>query len=63
MVFMGNPCGRGNCKGTECEKCSLFNPTIFDVKVPKWIGILGFRLEAVLNIYHLKRDKIGKEKF
>ena len=46
---MGNPCGFGNCRETECEKCPCFSPTIFNIRVPKWIAVIGYRLEWLLN--------------
>ena len=44
-IFMGNSCGYGNCMRTDCEKCCHYTPTMFDVKVPKWLGNIGFRIE------------------
>lgn len=43
--FMGNPCGYVNCMRTHCEKCCHYTPTIFGVKVPKWLGNIGFWIE------------------
>ena len=43
--FMGNPCGYGNCMRTDCEKCCHYTPTMFVVKVPKWLGNIGFWIE------------------
>ena len=44
-IFMGNPCGYGNCMRTDCEKCCHYTPTMFGVKVPKWLGNIGFWIE------------------
>lgn len=44
-IFMGNPCGYGNCMRTDCEKCCYYTPTMFGVKVPKWLGNIGFWIE------------------
>lgn len=44
-IFMGNPCGYGNCMRTDCEKCCHYTPTMFSVKVPKWLGNIGFWIE------------------
>lgn len=29
MIFMGNPCGYGNCMSAECEICPHYKPTFF----------------------------------
>ena len=44
-IFMGNPCGYGNCMRTDCEKCCHYTLTMFGVKVPKWLGNIGFWIE------------------
>lgn len=54
---MGNPCGYGNCKEAHCIKCPCFKPTICDVRVPKWIGIIGFNIEAWITYEILKNKR------
>lgn len=49
MVFMGNPCGYGNCLSEECEKCSHYKPTFFGMRVPRWLGNILFRVEFSLQ--------------
>lgn len=46
--FMGNPCGHGYCKCTECDNCYHYTPTCFGIKVPKWLGNALFKLEEWL---------------
>ena len=48
MVFMGNPCGYGNCMSTQCEKCPHYKPTFFGMKVPRWLGNILFRIETLI---------------
>jgi hypothetical protein len=48
LVFMGNPCGYGNCMSTECEKCPHYKPTFFGIRVPRWLGNLLFKIEFLL---------------
>ena len=55
--FMGNPCGYGYCMSAECKKCCHYTPTCFDVRVPKWLGNLLFRLEATLFSHKNKNKK------
>ena len=49
MVFMGNPCGYGNCLSDECEKCSHYKPTFFGVRVPRRLGNILFKIEGWLS--------------
>lgn len=46
MVFMGNPCGYGNCMSTECEKCPHYKPTFFGMRVPRWLGNILFMVQS-----------------
>lgn len=57
-IFMGNPCGYGNCMRTDCEKCCHYTPTMFGVKVPKWLGNIGFWIEWQM----FKLKEIGEKK-
>jgi hypothetical protein len=47
-MFMGNSCGNGYCMSAECEQCKCYSPTIFGKNVPKWIGNIGFIIEAFI---------------
>ncbi len=49
MVFMGNSCGYGNCMSAECEKCPYYKPTFFEMRVPRWLGNILFKIEGILN--------------
>lgn len=55
-VFMGNRCGCGYCKDTRCDICPLFTPTAFGIKVPKWLGRIGFKIECSLLYRHMKSE-------
>lgn len=57
-LFMGNPCGYGNCMRTDCEKCCYYIPTIFGIKVPKWLGNIGFWIEY--QIFKISEKKAIK---
>lgn len=46
--FMGNPCGFGYCKRSDCEKCGMYKPTVYGIRVPRFVGNLGFKLEVWL---------------
>ena len=48
VVFMGNPCGYGNCMSVECEKCPHYKPTFFGMRVPRWLGNTLFKIEYIL---------------
>lgn len=48
VIFMGNPCGYGNCMSTECEKCPHYKPTFYGVRVPRWLGNILFKIEYIL---------------
>jgi hypothetical protein len=52
--IMGNPCGRGRCKDTTCDLCGLYSPTILGVRVPRWLGSIGFKLEEWLYCRKMK---------
>lgn len=58
-LFMGNPCGYGNCMRTGCEKCCCYTPTIFGVKVPRWLGNLGLCIEY--QMFKISEKKAIKE--
>lgn len=47
-TFMGNSCGNGFCTSSGCERCKYYCPTLYGHKVPKWLGDLGFNIEAFL---------------
>lgn len=36
--FMGNPCMHGYCRYADCKKCTYYSPTIFGIRVPRWLG-------------------------
>lgn len=46
--FMQNICGYGNCKNTNCTYCKYYNPHIYKIKVPKFIGNLGYYIEYLI---------------
>ena len=46
--FMRNICGYGNCKNTDCTHCQYYNPHIYKIKVPKFIGNLGYYIEYLI---------------
>lgn len=48
LIFMGNPCGYGNCMSDECEKCPYYKPTFFGIRVPRWLGNILFKIEFLL---------------
>lgn len=52
--FMGNPCSFPHCKSVECTNCKYYTPTMFDKKVPKWIGNIGFLIETWLLTINMK---------
>ena len=35
--YIGNPCGYGNCMRPDCEKCKFYKPTVFRIRVPKFV--------------------------
>lgn len=35
--YIGNPCGYGNCMRPDCEKCKFYKPTVFKIRVPKFV--------------------------
>lgn len=47
--FMGNSCMYGYCHRTDCEKCSYYSPTIFGIRVPRWLGNFGFWVEYQID--------------
>ena len=57
-LFMGNPCGYGNCMRTDCEKCYHYTPTMFGLKVPIWLGNIGFWIEW--KIFKISKKKAIK---
>ena len=54
--FIGNPCGYGNCRRTDCEKCPAWKPVIYfgknyrQIRLPKWnwLVMLLYRIEEKL---------------
>ena len=48
-VFMGNPCGYGNCMSTECEKCPHYKPTFFGMRLPRCLGNILFGIQSIMN--------------
>ena len=57
VVFMGNPCGYGNCMSTECERCPHYKPTFFGVRVPRWLGNVLFRIEFLIQERGVSSDR------
>ena len=55
-LFMGNPCGFGNCKSGCCEKCYHWHPCIYygksykEFRLPKWKWLVNtlYRIEEKL---------------
>ena len=54
---MGNPCGYGCCRSTDCAHCRHYTPTIFDRKIPKWLGNIGFGIEAWLLTINTRLER------
>lgn len=46
--FMSNICGYGNCKEINCSHCKNYNPHIYKIKVPKFIGDIGYFIENLM---------------
>lgn len=54
--FMGNPCGYGNCREADCEKCRHWKPVVYigknykELKLPKWNWLVSmlYRIEEKL---------------
>ena len=49
--FMRNPCNHPNCASVSCNKCFFYKPMIFNIRVPKIIGNILFKLEEKLMRY------------
>ena len=54
---MGNPCGYGRCQSTDCIHCRHYTPTIFNKKVPKWLGNISFGIEAWLLTINTRLER------
>lgn len=42
--FMRNKCGYPNCQRT-CEKCKLYKPYFYFIRVPKWLANILYNIE------------------
>lgn len=49
--FMSNSCMHPYCKEEDCKKCFFYKPMFFNIRVPKIIGDILFKLEEKLMRY------------
>lgn len=53
--FMENPCMHPYCQETRCKNCYFFQPKIFGIKVPKFIGAFLFYVEGWIMYLEYKK--------
>ena len=60
-LFIGNPCGFGNCLGVNCEKCRYWSPCIYfgkrakQLNLPKWPWLVNMLYKISGWSYRVKR--------